>query len=303
MEVEEYSGVLAEILEAIAERGENIRRIWVTKDEMQEIQFSNAWRQVVTKYYGDAKAVMHEIVTDRDGNFLSFYYENVLVVARPDVVPSNIDDLDFPVLELESKGTSIFHVVGSGGNLNMLVGTGNPADDFVYGLNDNIELGIAARIRGSRTYKGDGTNFNIALNDNENWVFAITVGSMQPEIPNITDMYNVELFLGHGNGEGQTWNLRWFDGMLNGVRVKNYLWYEGPTPVITDSATDPAFSVTQMIQRYDFNFIKNYLPADTEFNPAGSPLGSFELRLTATPRRKGFDPVSISTVVNVTKKD
>ena len=307
MEVEEYGGVLAEILDAIADRGPVIRRIFVTPDEMREIQFSSAWRKTVTKYYGTAAPVMDDIQTDRNGNFISFFYENVLVAVGAVTPPGPLDDVDFTEpLEEEGKGSTTFTKDNAGtGNKDMLVGTGNPSDDFVYGFNENIEMGIAARLYRSRTYAGNGTDFNIEINEAQSWIFAITVGSLNPEITNVTEMYDVSLHLGHGvEGKGQVWNLRFVDGKLNGKQVKNYIWYEGSSPVITDSATDEEFRVTQMIQRYEFPFIKNYLPADTEYNEAGAPLGDFDIELRAVPKRKAADnkTLSVKTTVHVTKK-
>lgn len=303
MEIEEYGGVLREILEAVEENGV-VRRIVVTPEEMREIQFGTAWRTVVSKYYGDAMPVMDQIITDRDGKFVSFYYENVLVALEYPDVPNPASDVVFQELEVEEKGTTTFYNESPTGRKTLLVGTGNTADDFVFGYNENIELGIAARIQRSNAYQGDGAgNFNIQLADNQDWSFVITVGSLHESITNITEMYDVELFLGHGNGDGQHWKLKFVDGKFNGQQVKNYMWYEGPTPVITDSATDVEFRVTQMIQRYSFVFIKSFLPETTEYNEVGAPLGTFELKLTATPKIKGNDPVEVVTQVTVSKKD
>lgn len=299
MEVQNYSGVVAQLVAAIAEAGDHpsgVRRIYVTPAEMQEIQNDGSFITTVSKYYGDSSTlILDNIRTDMDGNFLSFYLGGFLVARRP-TNPEFVEALTYSAGSPPAEAETSF-VVESGGTSYMLSGVGNPVGDFTISKNENIELGLAIRKRNDMTNFNDGGTYEIALTPTEKWSFAVTVGSLNADVKNICDMYDVTLSLDVDPTE-DTGPLKWT--LTYDLMRKNYVWVNAMgLPVITDSATNAERSATQMIQRYDFDFIKPYLRA-FDYNEAGSPLGAYVLTLQAVPKWKTGSTVVTEVMADIT---
>lgn len=305
METQLYTGVLADIIEAVADAGDppKVRAIQVTQEEMNEIVNSHAFRTTVSKYYGDGIAhVYNNIISDGDGNVISLYLSNILIAIAPEEPTGPIAELVYGPLTENPNGESTF-TNGS----DLLVGTGNPASGMTVGTNANIELALAARKAGDLTSYNDGSGrYAIPIEPDESWSFVVSVGSKNADVPNITDMYGVKLYLDLNPSANQktnlVWELKYVDGYIGGKKIKSYVWYKGTEPVITDGTTDEDFAVLQTIQKYSFQFISKYMPSYVERNDANSPYGDFTLRMEATPKHGNTEPVSIEILASVTKK-
>lgn len=308
MESIPYTGVMAELIEAL--NADVVPRyISVTQAEMDAIMASGDFRTSVSKYYGGSDTkVIEQIVTSTTGKVQSFYLGETIVVVGEWEAPVGIDGIAYPALANSNRGATTYTTEADGnGKKYMLVGSGNPVDDFVVGSNANIELALAARKAQDPTYYGDGAgSFSIPLGPEESWTFALSVGSKNADVPKVTDMYNIRLLLDSdpdGGNEPIVWELRFHEGNTQSQKNPNYMWYNagGFTPVITDSATNADFSVTQMIQQYKFPFINQKLSGATRRNRAGSPYGLFVIALEATPiYQRGAEAVRVEILVEVT---
>ena len=306
MEIQKYSGVMAEILDAIGESGDpsNIRRIAVTEDEMREIVASGVFRKTVATHYGGSdKPVFANIESAADGGVISMYLGQVLIcLAPPGLTPAQ-QALAYGPLTTTGKASTSF-VLSIDGKDYMLVGKGNPSDDFLIGKNADIELGLAVRKAYDQTYYGDSAGgFDIELGPDESWTFALTVGSLNDDIKDITEMYNVSLYL-DVDPEGETSPIKWDLQLAKSTdgKLRNYVWYNTGNRIVDDSATNEDLSVTQMIQQYSFQPINAAIPASVERNNVGSPFGLYTLKLEARPRFGSSDPVSIEVLASVVKK-
>lgn len=305
METQLYTGVLAEIIEAVADAGDppKVRAIKVTQEEMNEIVNSHAFRTTVSKYYGDGIAhVYNNIIADSEGNVISLYLSNILIAIASEEPTGPIADLVYGPLTTAPNGATTF-TNGS----DLIVGTGNPATGMTVGTNANIELALAARKPSDLASYNDGSGrYAIPLEPDESWTFVVSVGSKNADVPNVTDMYNVKLYLDMNPSETQTtnlvWELKYVDGYIGGKAIKGYVWYKGVEPVVTDGATNEDVSVVQSIQKYSFQFISKYLPSYVERNNANAPYGDFSLRLEATPKHGNTESVSIEILASITKK-
>jgi hypothetical protein len=305
MEILKYTGKLAEIVALVRDAGEppDVRAVFVTREEMDTIINDHSFRTTVSKYYGDSSTMVYNSITaDTEGNIISLYLNHILIALAPEDPTGPIAELTYPPLTTNPSAATTF---ANGGDL--LVGTGNPATGMMVGTNANIELALAVRKAQDLTNYNSGTGrFVIPVEENENWNFVVSVGSMNADVPNITDMYNVKLFLDLNSYEGQTTNLvfelKFVEGYINGNPVKNYVWYKGVEPVVVDGTTNEDLTVTQMIQKYSFQFISKYIPSYVQRNEAGAPLGNFTLRLEATPKHGGSEPVSVEVLATITKK-
>lgn len=305
METQLYTGVLADIIAAVADAGDppKVRAIKVTQEEMNEIVNSHAFRTTVSKYYGDGIAhVYNNIISDGDGNVISLYLSNILIAIEPEEPTGPIAELVYGPLTEEPNGSTTF-TNGS----DLLVGTGNPASGMTVGSNANIELALAARKAGDLASYNDGSGrYAIPITPDESWSFVVSVGSKNADVPNITDMYGVKLYLDLNPSASQktniVWELKYVDGYIGGKKIKSYVWYKGTEPVITDGTTNEEVSVLQTIQKYSFQFISKYMPSYVERNDANAPYGDFSLRMEATPKHGDTEPVSIEILASVTKK-
>lgn len=296
-----YGGIVGALIELI-NAGEGtispIQRIELTAAEMEQVKKSGAFRTSVAKFYGESDApVIKEITSSTDGSIISFFLMGVLVSLKTEDPVPPIPGLTYPALVPNAKGTSMFTTEDG----YMLIGTGNPANDFVYGKNANIELGIAIRKANDPTYYGNPSGeFNIQLIGNEAWTFAVTAGSLQENVK-ITDMYDVVLQLGTESDDPSkymTWRLEYRETVF-GQKANNYVWYHNTMPAVQDGAIDAQKQVTQMIEQYGFPFIKPYLSKSVQFTKANAALGNFVLKLVATPK---FNPAGEVCTVQATAK-
>lgn len=306
MNVQTYSGIWAEILEALQNKGDpsNIRRIQVTEEEMDEIVKSGAFRTTVASHYGSSEVpVMTQIEAGFDGKVISFYYGDCLICIGPWEATGALASVVYGPLTETPKAETVF-VREVGGKNYMLVGVGNPADDFVIGKNANIELGIAVRKYNNADYFGDGTGtFDVELDAGERWTFALTAGSVLEGVPNFTEMYDVSLYIDvdpTGVVAPIKWDLQWTPNSTG--KGSNFTWYNQGIRVVDDSATNELHNVTQMIQQYTFPYIDHAIPLGVERTEDGVPLGIFSLKLGARPRLQTGDAVSVEVLANITKK-
>lgn len=308
MNVQNYTGVLAEIVAAMQEAGDPsaIRRIQVTEEEMDEIVKSGAFRKTTNTHYGGSDTpVFSNIESGVDGKVISMYLNGTLICLGPWTPTGALGTVTYGPLTVQQKAKTTFVRTVNGKDY-MLVGTGNPADDFVLGKNANIELGLAVRKVNDSTYYGDGAGgFEIELDESvgDSWNFAVTVGSLKSGVTDVTEMYDISLYLdvdGTGEENAIKWDLQ-FTPRLDG-KGKNYAWYNQGIRVINDATTNPDGSVSQMIQRYEFPFISHALPAETERTKQGVPLGIYGIKLVARPRLAAGDPVEVEVLATVAKK-
>lgn len=306
MNVQGYDGVMGQIVEALQDHGEpdKIRRIQVTEAEMQEIISSGAFRKTAGTYYGSSDVyVFSDIEADTSGNIYSLRLDGVLICLGPWEPTGPLAGVVYgPLTESPKAETAFFREVG--GVKYMLSGVGNPANDFVLGKNANIELGLAVRKYNNAEYFGDGANgFDIELEPGERWTFALTAGSLLEGVNDITEMYDISLYLDvDPDSDDATikWDLQ--NTPTPDGKGKNYTWYSQGIRVVSDSATDADHRVTQMIQQYTFPYIDHMLPASVERTEDGVPLGIFSLKLEARPRLQTGDAVSVEVLANVVKK-
>lgn len=304
MDVQTYGGAVDELVAKIAAAGDHpneVRRIVLSPDEMKEVQDSKAFTETVSKYYGDSSTlIIDKITTDKDGYYTSFYLGGILVVRHPGN-PAFVEALTYPVGSPQVEAETSFVVVGPNGKNTMLVGKGNPANDLTVSKNENIELGLAIRKRSSKLNFGNAGTYEIALKQTEFWTFVVTVGSLHAEIKNICDLYNVTLQLDTDPSGESTGSVTWT--LTYSEERGNYVWVNSMgLPVITDSATNEEKSATQMIQRYDFDFIRPYI-RNAEYNDAGSPLGAYVLTLTASPKWKSGATVVTEVMADISVAD
>lgn len=304
-----YTGIMADVMAAIHAE-DKPRFIEVTRAEMDEIISSDYFRTTVSKYYGGSDTLtLNSIVNDMDGKVTSFYLEDTQVIVNTWTKPEAVENYEYAPLTENAHGSTAFTTPADvNGKTYMLAGTGNPADDFVVGSNANIELALAVRKANDSTYYGaGGGTYSIELGPNEDWTFAVSVGSLNADLPRITEMYDIKLYLDTDptNAESMiVWDLRWNDGKGMTSSKANYMWYNagGITPVITDSTSNSGFSVTQMIQKYKFPFINRSVAKKVERNKSGSPYGMFTITLEATPRyARDGDAISVSVIADITK--
>lgn len=307
MNVQGYDGVMGAIVEALQDHGEpdKIRRIQVTEAEMNEIVKSGAFRKTAGTYYGSSDVyVFSDIEADTAGNIYSLRLDGVLICLGPWEPSGALADVVYgPLTETPKAETVFFREVG--GKKYMLSGVGNPADDFVIGKNANIELGLAVRKYNNPEYFGDGAGtFDIELDAGERWSFALTAGSVLEGVPDLTQMYDISLYIDTdptGTIAPMKWDLQ-NTPSKDGKTHMNYTWYNQGIRVIDDSATNEDRSVTQMIQQYNFPYIDHAIPAGVERTKDGVPLGIFSLKLEARPRLQTGDAVSVEVLANITKK-
>lgn len=306
MNVQGYYGAMGALVEALQDHGEpdKIRRITVTEEEMDEIIKSGAFRKTAGTYYGSSDVhVFSDIEADNSGKIYQLRLDGVLVCLGPWEPTGALAAVNYGPLTVTQKAETTF-VREVGGKKYMLSGTGNPADDFVIGKNANIELGLAVRKYNNAQYMGDGAGgFDIELEPGERWTFAVTAGSLQADVKDITEMYDISLYIDvdpSGTVEPIKWDLQ--NTPTSTGKGKNYTWYRQGIRLIDDSATDENHSVTQMIQQFTFPFIDHMLPASVERTADGVPLGLYTFKLEARPRLKTGDPVSIEALATITKK-
>lgn len=307
MNVQTYSGIWAEIIEALQDKGDpsKVRRIQVTEIEMDEIVKSGAFRKTVASHYGSSEVpVMTQIEAGNDGKVISFYFGDTLICLGPWEATGALAGVVYsPLTETPKAETVFFREVG--GKKYMLSGVGNPADDFVIGKNANIELGLAVRKYNNPEYFGDGAGtFDIELDAGERWSFALTAGSVLEGVPDLTEMYDISLYIDTdptGTIAPMKWDLQ-NTPSKDGKTHMNYTWYNQGIRVIDDSATNADRSVTQMIQQYTFPYIDHAIPAGVERTKDGVPLGIFSLKLEARPRLQTGDAISVEVLANITKK-
>lgn len=297
MDVQNYGGVVDQLVAAIADAGDHpneVRRIVLTPAEMQELQDSKAFCTTVSKYYGQSDTlIIDNIVTDREGRYLSLYLGGILVVRHPSV-PDFVAALTYPA---GTPATETVFNVEIGGKKYMLAGIGNPVDDFTISKNANIELGLAIRKRNNATNFNAGGTYEIALEPTDLWTFAVTVGSLNADVKNVCELYNVVLEL-DTDPSGATDTVKWvliFDDKRN-----RYIWSNAASGhvVIADATMSEDKTAVQMIQRYDFPALKPYLKAD-EYNEAGSPVGVYVLTLRATPKWKAGTEVVAEVIADI----
>lgn len=306
MNVQNYSGVWAEIIEALQDKGDpsKIRRIQLTEAEMEEVVQSGAFRKTVASHYGSSEVpVLTQIEAGNDGKIISFYFGDVLICLGPWSATGPLAAIVYaPLTETPKAETTFVREVG--GVNYMLAGVGNPADDFVIGKNANIELGLAVRKYNNSEYFGDGAGgFEIELEPGERWTFAVTAGSLLAGVNDITEMYDISLYLDvdpDGDAAPVKWDLQ--NTPTPDGKGKNYTWYSQGIRVVSDSATDADHRVTQMIQQYTFPYIDHMLPASVERTEDGVPLGLYTLKLEARPRLQTGDAVSVEVLATIAKK-
>lgn len=305
MEIIKYTGKLAEIVELVRDAGEppDVRAVYVTREEMDTIINDHSFRTTVSKYYGDSSTMVYNSITaDTEGNIISLYLNHILIAVGSEEPTGPIAELVYGPLTEEPNGSTTF-TNGS----DLLVGTGNPASGMTVGSNANIELALAARKAGDVASYNDGSGrYAIPITPDESWSFVVSVGSKNADVPNITDMYGVKLYLDLNPSASQktniVWELKYVDGYIGGKKIKGYVWYKGVEPVITDGTTDEDVAVLQTIQKYSFQFISKYMPSYVERNDANSPYGDFSLRMEATPKHGNTEPVSIEILASISKK-
>lgn len=311
MIIHEYDGVLAQVIDAINEAGSppKVRRIEVTPEEMHEIWSSNSFKTSVSNYYGGTSALTLEGITaDHSGNIISMYLGGILLCVGPWEPTGPFANLLWEPVVNEPHSSTAFYVETNGYKY-MLVGTGNPIDDMVVGSNSDIELALSIRKAGDPAYYGDGAGtYDIDLYDGESWTFVVSVGSLNEDIPCVTDMYDIRLVV---DTDPETthnttiiFTLAYVEVVERGVTKKNYVWYRGQERAIVDSAQNEAGSVTQMIQQMKFDFISRYVPASVARSANGSFLGQYTFTLEAKPKfgDKMQDVTSVQVSANVVKK-
>lgn len=305
MEILKYTGKLAEIVALVRDAGEppDVRAVYVTREEMDTIINDHSFRTTVSKYYGDSSTMVYNSITaDTEGNIISLYLNHILIAVGSEEPTGPIAELVYGPLTEEPNGSTTF-TNGS----DLLVGTGNPASGMTVGSNANIELALAARKAGDLASYNDGSGrYAIPITPDESWSFVVSVGSKNVDVPNITDMYGVKLYLDLNPSASQktniVWELKYVDGYIGGKKIKSYVWYKGVEPVITDGTTNEDVTVLQTIQKYSFQFISKYMPSYVERNEANSPYGDFSLRMEATPKHGNTEPVSIEILASISKK-
>jgi len=319
MEIVEYGGVLAQIVEAVANAGSppTIQRIVLTPEEMNEVWSSNAFKTSISNYYGDTSAMTLEGITaDHDGNIISMYLGGILICVGPWVPTGPYAALTWAPLTTQTDSQTTF----KNDNDRLFVGTGNPSTGMVVGSNADIELALAIRKAGDPASYATGSDYNIELAEDEAWTFVVSVGAKNTDIYNPLDMYNVRLIVDTDPESSQNTQIVFTLGQgeiveRSGAKRTGFIWYRGTERVITDSATSPTYKVvddetvqvgvaTQMIQQMRFDFISRYTPATIAKSENGSFLGTYTFTLEATPKfgDKMADAVSVQATANVVKK-
>lgn len=261
MDVQNYGGVVDLLVAAIANAGDHpneVRRIVLTPAEMQEVQDSKAFTTTVSKYYGDSSTlIIDNIITDREGRYLSFYLGGILVVRHPSV-PDYVATLTYPA------------------------GTAGTVGDFTVVQNANVELGLAIRKAGvSDNYNTAGT-YEIAITEKDQWEFVVHAVSKNANVKNICELYLLTLELdvdpgGDSSMPPVVWTMRYSD--IN----KGYVWSTSfgtnvPVSVVT-SADQTEMTMTG---RYSMDSLRAYMRG-ADFNEAGAPYGAFVVTLNAKP--------------------
>lgn len=298
MDVQNYGGVIDALVAAIANAGDHpneVQRIVLTPAEMQELQDSKAFCTTVSKYYGQSDTlIIDNIVTDLDGKYLSLYLGGILVVRHP-VDPDFVAALTYPAGSVMATAETNFNMERYGKKW-MLIGAGHQADDFTISENINIELGLAIRKAHDQVNYGSGGTYEIELQENENWTFAVTVGSNHTSVKNVCDMYNVTLELDTDpSGDKDPLKLT----LMYDEMRKGYQWLSKVgTPLIKLTTGRAAGDVSQSVSSYSLDYIRQHL-VGTEFNDAGSPLGMFVLTLTAVPKWKAGATVVTEVMADI----
>lgn len=292
MSVIEHGGALKLVTDAIAQAAgnpEGIARVYLTSAEMKEIKESGAFRDTVSKYYGDSQTmIMDKIVTDSDGNFLSFYMGGVLFAQQPELPPYAVD-LIYPALSL-SNSAAVPSV-----NSKLLDGV-TPSTGYVTGTSAILQLGLAVFAGESTKNLNVGGLFTASITNIETWNIATSVAANRNGVKP-TDLYDIYLDLKDEDDENiVSWNLRY-------SKQKGFVWGLVAKTVFGDvfsSADEDKVIVQSVIPANSFD-IRTYV-ADTELNTAGSPIGLFAVVLRAVPRFGDNAPVQIEARVNVVKK-
>lgn len=300
MEVQNYGGIIDTVVAAITAAGEhptNVQRIVLTPAEMQEFQDSKAFTKTVTKYYGDSSTlIIDDIITGRDGRYISFYLGGILVTRHPGE-PEFVTDLTYPAGSVPANIEPSFFMERYGKKW-MLIGAGHQIDDFTISKNANVELGIAIRKEGDQTNYGAAGTYEIALKPSEKWTFALTIGSLNADLKNVCDMYTVELHIdtdpmGDASPLVLTLTYDEFHKAYSFASPSGQLAIKRSTMIADGSAF-------QTIQRYDMDFIRQHI-RNAYVNEAGSPFGAYVITLKAIPKWKAGATVSTEVMADISE--
>lgn len=171
------------------------------------------------------------------------------------------------------------------------IGTNNPATDLTKVSNGELSLATSGRVyRSTETITPSDTTYTIALNDDQDWNFPISIALINaPAGTLVTDLYDVIFTMRAVDTE------RHIDFNLTHDGSKYHLENGEIGLDIDDSITLEDGSGLQNIQRNRFYAAELGL---TEFNTFGATLGNFQFGYTAI--RKVGDVEPLELWVNVT---
>jgi hypothetical protein len=310
MEVQLHQGIVKSVVDAVVAAGNqpsNVKQIVLTDDEMLAFERSGEFRETIAKYYSTVETmVMDDIVRDRSGRIFSFWLNGILVTRQAGAVPAPFDTLVYGAVTTASPGSITFTKSGLAADGItpidvMRVGSSYPINDFVMASNDQIEIGLACRVTGiSQTFGQADGHYHIALLDSETWEFAVSIGSKNVQVQNITDLYNVQLQLGLDPNEASCV----LAAKLNYDSFNNrYYWSDWfNNPILLNGENYSEAMLLQQVHRFDEAGIAGYIPESIVRNPLGSPIGSFPIRVIATPKWKQYnESIQVLATADVTR--
>ncbi len=170
--------------------------------------------------------------------------------------------------------------------------SGNPATDMTVVTNGELTLASSARkYQSGQTVAPVDNLYTIALDGTEDWSFPYSLAlTNAPEGTKVTDLYDVTLSMIAQDVDGSIdYTLTWDD--VNGIY---HLINTDLELDIDDNTTIMDGKGLQNIQRMRFYATELGV---TELNESGSTLGNFRIRITATRKVGGLDPMVLDIAV------
>lgn len=291
MEQQQFTGVLAQIVDAIKADGgqpSTIVRFQVTQEEMNQI-FNGSFRTAVNQWYGGTDVPIFEnIITDTDGNVISMYFSGYLISVGPPPVPAAIAALTYPALAVAHN------TAPSISPTNMLPPfTSVSSTNFSVASSSELELGIG--VFAADVSNTDGT-FNVILDKEDTFSLLTSVKSFT-DGPRLTDIYDIYLDISSDDAT-VTWWLS-YEEVEGGIAFNDFAWFNGVESIDTNLASD-AQTYAQMDHEFNDRELTLHFPLPQ--NKLGYPYGTFNVELRAIPRYVNGESRTLSVTINSVKK-
>lgn len=172
----------------------------------------------------------------------------------------------------------------------LLVGVGNPSDNFATGTNNELEMSCRIGYYNDLTPPSvSGNTYTIDTEDTKDWNWAVSFYlASNPMALAITDLYDISLHITSNNIDLT------FELIMDDAGDYHFKSTDGRFD-ITSGVSNDIRSIYQTIQR--INFYDD--GSGQSVNSAGVPIGTFTFDFVANRKSGSFDPVELSVIAEV----